>query len=117
MVLLAVDNNGLTNELARYGELCPISRVLLINLCSLLLSSRFLTKLTKDPRNVMVLDLSEGKPKGNTRGPGGANPTKDLLVAQLKRLYRDVDSVSLRNSLPNIFSEMEMLQLKVIYQS
>ena len=111
MVLLAVDNNGLTNELARFASSIfsyPLPQTN-NSLCSLLVSSRFLTKLTKDPRKIMALDLSEGRVKSSLR-----LSIKDHLVAQLRRLYRDVDSASVRNSLPKILAEMEVLTLKVL---
>lgn len=77
-----------------------------------MMSSRFLHKLTKDPRKVMALDLSEGRARGSTR----TNPSvKEHLIGQFRRLYRDVDSASLRNSLPKILAEMEVLSLKVIH--
>lgn len=58
----------------------------------------------------MALDLSEGR-RANQRT---AQPIKEHLVAQFRRLYRDVDSASLRNSLPKIFSDMEVLALRVL---
>jgi hypothetical protein len=91
-------------------SLSPLPNPQINNLLSLLVSSRFLTKLTKDPRKIMALDLSEGRVKSRL---GNSIKIKDHLIAQFRRLYRDVDSASLRNSLPKILSEMEVLTLKV----
>jgi hypothetical protein len=102
MLMLAVDSNGLTNELA-----------------SLLYNSRFSAKLSKDHSKVMILDLSERSEKMKGNNSQRAGPIKDHLISQFKRLYRDafVDSPAQRNALANTFSKMEVLTVKVLPSS
>lgn len=86
-LMFAVDSKGLTNEMA-----------------ALLVSSRFLEKLSNSD-NVVFLDLSERlltKKGHNITSVLNAAQIKELLIGQFKRLYRTSEVLSSNNVLNHI---------------